>query len=358
MAKPIFSDEEITAFKSKLAEIEKDKLTYPNYEDRENAIKCVHNAFLAQAVSRIRKDRIDEFLNYLLIIVGTKGERADIKVWLGFSDSDNEIYSMIVDEYNTPINNRYLHMFLKAILVAYRSWALTAFVKFLRGNQVAGGKANELEGFGSFHKDSGWSELAVKRVSEVLFDENSIVSKLFMEYDSKLSSRVYEESQKNWDIPYSAQFAATSKIVNREFIEELISLLEKRDLAPIPKNPKKAFKPHVPKIFKPGDVIKKNTICDLPPLSLIEISVKMRLTRGEENRKGSIQIVLVNPPVPRCYLDIWRVIGGEALLPANDYSTFDRDRNNLEGAIYQGQWQSGVQAQKPAYKYPYDYIGV
>ncbi len=28
-------------------------------------------------------------------------------------------------------------MFLKAILVAHRNWALTAFVKFLRGNKVA-----------------------------------------------------------------------------------------------------------------------------------------------------------------------------------------------------------------------------
>ncbi|MFA6514466.1 MAG: hypothetical protein WCT50_04250 [Patescibacteria group bacterium] len=358
MAKPIFNETEISTFNSKLQEIQNDKLTFPDYKSKENATNCVINAYFAQAVSRICKDRMDDLLNYLLVIVGTKGGRADINVWQGFADCDNEIYTDILKECNTPLNLRYLHMFLKATLVAYRSWALTAFVKFLRGNKVSGGKAEQLEGFGYFHKDSGWNELQVKAVGAVFFDEWSIISKLFMEYDSELTDRVYEEGQKNWDIPYSAQFAATSRIVNKEFIQELISLLEKRNLAPIPTNPKKAFQPRVPKVFKPGDIIKKNTISDLPPLSIVEIKVKMRLKHGGNNVPGTVQIVLVETPIPRCYLNIWRIVEDKAYLPGNDTSTFDRDRQALEGAIYKGLWEYGVQAQKGGYKYPHDYIGL
>lgn len=358
MAKPLFSNDEISAFNEKLKEIEADKLTFPEYESRKTAQNIVHNAFLAQAILRIRKDRINDLLNYLIIIVGTKGARADIQVWQGFSHADDEAYLDILKGCNTSLNLRFLHMFLKAILVAYRSWSLTAFVKFLRGNKVAGGKANELVGFGSFHKDSGWSESEVNAVAAVFFNEWSTVSKLFMKYDSELTDRVYAESQDNWDIPYSAQFAATSKTVNTEFIEELISALEKRELAPMPTNPKKAFKPRVPKVFKPGDIIQKNTISDLPSLSIIEIKVVTRMKQGEKNTPSAIQIVLVSPSKPRFYLNIWRIVDGKAYLTGHDVYVFDHDRKCLEGAIYKGQWGHGVQAQDKPYKYPHDHIGL
>jgi hypothetical protein len=358
MATPIFTEEEISSFKKRLQEIETDRLTFPDYHSREAAKNIVNNAFFAQAVSRISQDRIEDFINYLLIIVGSKGERGDIPVWQGFSHADNEAYLNILKGYENPLNRRYLHMFLKAILVAHRNWALTAFVKFLRGNKVAGGKADKLEGFGYFHKDSGWNEAQVRSVALILFDDWSTVSKLFMQYDSKLKERVSAESDDNWNIPYSAQFAATSKTINEELIKAIISALEKRDLAPLPTDPKKAFKERIPKIFKPGDLIRKNEISDLPPLSLIEIKVKKRLKRGDENAPGTVQIILVSPAQPRCYLNIWRVADGKAYLTGNDFSSFDHDRKCLEGAIYQGQWEEGVQAQKGAYRYPYDYIGL
>ena len=357
MTKPIFSPEEISAFKEKLQEIETDKLNFSDYESRKTAKNTVLNAFFAQAISRIRKDRMDDLLNYLLIIVGTKGESADINIWHGFSNSDNEMYSKTLKKCGTPLNHRYLHMFLKAILVAYRSWALTAFVKFLRGNKVAGGKSDKIEGFGYFHKDSGWNELQVKNVASIFFDENSTVSKLFMQYDSELMDKVYAESEKNWNIPYSAQFAATSKIVNKEFIEELISLLEKRELAPMPTDQKKQFKERVPKVFKIGDIIQKNTISDLPPLSIVEIKVTMRMKSGDKNIPSNVQIVLVETPKPRFYLNIWRIVDGKAYFPHSVYD-FDCDRKALEGAVYKGQWEQGVQAQAGKYKYPYDYIGL
>jgi len=358
MAKPIFSADEISAFNAKLKEIKTDKLSFQDFKSQETAENSVHNAFFAQAVARIRKDRRDDLLNYLLIIVGTKGERSDIKVWQGFSHADDEVYLNILKGCNTPLNLRFLHMFLKALLVAYRSWALTAFVKFLRGNKVAGGKANELEGYGSFHKDSGWTESEVSAVAEVLFNEWGLVSKLFMKYDSELTDRVYTESQENWDVPYSAQFAATKRTVNTEFIKELISALEKRELAPIPTNPKKAFKPRVPKVFKPGDIIQKNTISDLPPLSIVEIKVTARMKRSEENAPSTVQIVLVSTPKPRFYLNIWRIVDGKAYLTGHDTYVFDHDRKSLEGATYKGQWEHGVQAHEKPYKYPHDYIGL
>ena len=275
MATPIFTEEEVSAFKERLKEIENDKLTFPDYKSRENAKSVVNNAFFAQTASRILKNRVDDFINYLLIIVGSKGERGEIPVWQGFSHADNEAYLNILQGYENPLNRRYLHMFLKAILVAHRNWALTAFVKFLRGNKVAGGKADKLEGFGYFHKDSGWNEAQVKSVALILFDEYSAVSKIFMKYDSQLADRVYEESENNWDIPYSAQFAATSKTVNEDLIKALS-----------------------------------------------------------------------------------RIAHGKAYLTGPDYSCFDHDRKCLEGASYQGQWEEGVQAQKGAYRYPYDYIGL
>jgi len=358
MKKSIFSQDELDAFNLKLQKIKTDNLSFPDYKSKENARSSIRNAFLAQAVSRIEKDRMDDFLNYLLIIVGTKGKRADIGVWQGFADSQDKAYRSILKECNTPINNRYLHMFLKAILVAHRNWALTAFVKFLRGNKVAGGKADGLEGFGSFHKDSGWNESQVKAVGAVIFDEWSIVSKLFMEYDQEIADKVYNTSQNDEDIPYNAQFAATSKIVNGELIKKLISLLEKRDLAPKPSNLKKKFAPRIPKVFKLGDVIRKNTISDLPPLAIIEIEVTMRIKRGDNNTSNTVQIILIEPPKPRCYLNIWRIIGNKAFLTGYDVCVFDHDRKSLEGATYKGLWEYGVQANKPVYKYPYDYIGL
>ena len=358
MAKPIFDAAELQDFQKKLTEIENDKLNFPDYENRESAQNCIRNAFFAQAVSRIRQNRLNDFINYLLLLVGSKGEKANIRVWDGFNLADDEKYIDLIKQFDTPLNRRYVHMYLKAILVAYRSWALTAFVKFIRGNKVAGGKANQLEGFGYFHKDSGWTEAQVHAVSDVLFSSWSATAKVFMQYDPKLSERVYEESEKNWEIPYSAQFAATSRTVNEEFIKELIAMLEKSELAPLPTNSKRAFAPHVPKEFKENDLIRKNTICDLPPLSIIEIKVIARMKSGEPNLPETVQIILVTPPAPRCYLNIWRIADGKAYLPYRDHYMFDYDRKSLEGATFKGIWENGVQAQKPPYRYPHNYIGL
>lgn len=357
MAQPIFSTDELASFRAQIDSAQKDTITYPNYADREFAVKKILSAYFAQAIERIRKDRMQEFLNYLVIIVGSKGSYANIPVWQGFADSDEPKYAEIFNLYNTDLNRRHLHTFLSATLIAPRNWALTAFVKFLRGNKVAGGKANNLDGFGSFHKDSGWNERQVNNVASVFFDERSDVSKLFMQYDADLRDEVYEQSQVDENVSYQAQFAATDRIINKDFLNELIILLEKSGLAPKPTTTKKVPKPHVPKIFKEGDIIRENTIRDLPGMSIIEISVLIRKKHGQANTEGTVQIVLVEPAKPGYYLKIWRIVGQKAFLPDNNYE-FDSHRKSLIGAKYIGIWEQGVQAQKDGYEYPYDYIGL
>jgi len=82
------------------------------------------------------------------------------------------------------------------------------------------------------------------------------------------------------------------------------------------------------------------------------------MKRSDKNAPSTVQIVLVSTPKPRFYLNIWRVVNGKAYLTGHDTYVFDHDRKSLEGAIYKGQWEYGVQAHEKPYKYPHDYIGL
>lgn len=357
MAKPLFTEKEISDLEKKITSIQKDRVNYPNWSDQDTAIKNINGAYYAQMISRIRNGRIDDFLNILLIFVGTKGARLEISLKEGFADADKPAYRKLVEENDTPLNRRYLHMYLRAVIVAYRSWAVAAFIKFLRGNKVAGGKANQLPEFGCFHKDSGWTEAEVRKIGKVLFDDSSLVCKLFMEYDDDMYSKVYAALDENEKIPYDACFKAVNKTVNTAFLEELTTALETRGLAPMPTAQKKKFKQHVPKVFKPGDTIRMATIQDLPAMAIIELQAYSQDGYKAPKNPVTVQVVLVEPPQPRCYMRVWRIVDGKAYV-ADSYFDFDGDRKSYDGAIYKGQWDAGVQNPRNRHNYPGRYFSV
>lgn len=351
MARPLFSLKEMKGLRESLAGVDTDPALL-GWDSRAQAKQIILGAHYAQAVERIQAGRMQDLLNYLIRIVGSKGSRADIRVWEGFSLADDAEYCEILRCYNTSQIRRDLHTWLSAVLTARRDWGTTAFVKFLRGNKTGKGY-----GFSSFNKDAGWIEHQVNAVATILFDSDSEVSKLFMQYDTGLQDRVHDAIKQGADIAYGTQFAATYRMVNEQFIQQLIELLEQGDMAPLEIVAKKPPKQRIPYAFKEGDIIKPDTIRDLPSMAVVEIAVLAR-AKGGANTPTTVQIVVLETPQPRESLNIWRIVGVEARLPPEYDGSFDHDRASLVGATYVGLWPEGkgVQAQKPRYRYPYEFI--
>ncbi len=329
MGKPLFSAEESALQKSKI-----DKLAG---ERKSNEIENVREAFMLEGIRRAQS-RPEELLNGMIICVGSRGHRY-VLLDEAFSHSDSKKIKDDLNSFDTPEARRNLYTMLRALTEVPRSWATSAFTRFLRGiGKQSGAKYH---GAGMFGVKYGWKVREVDAISYVMTSDSyrgyTTYSGVLMSYANTLEE-IEEEGRYN-----RAKFYAVRVERDIPFLNKLCEMLEARGLGPIPALPdEKPKKERKIKIFKAGDIVRQRDLRDLPLPALVRIPVT-KVFKGKEGEKdqriaGHIDEVVTKIHEVHYY----------------DYYVVDKDnkaykyflgysfKTNLDGATFLGEWKGEI----------------
>jgi len=337
MAVPLFTEQELAEHKDRCDAVWKEWRGGSNkrsWEECSAESEALRMAFRVETARRIEQ-RAEEFLNGLLVSVGSRGTKY-VDFHKAFSESDTEEMKNLVLLYNTPESRRTLYTILRALTEVPTTWGRSAFMRFLRSTGKQKGK--QYHGAGALGADYGWIEDEVRVFCYNVADAYSPYAKVLMSY-ADVEKEIREVDPDFEVADYTAKFAGTRAERNIPFIEKLCTLLEEQGLAdvPIPKE-KSPQKERVPKVFKTGDVIRRNTLRDLPLPAHVRIPI-------EKLDEGSGQWL------PSHMEQVVTVLGKQGhyigLPIANDGKAYEgwydwHGKDWLEGAIYLGPWNGEI----------------
>lgn len=347
MGIPLISKEEELDYENQLHLIDerygyhkKDRASF-DWKSYWNERECCRIAYDTK-LTRLAKERPEDILNALLVCIDNKGEKY-VPFYSAFEHNDSEEISKSIQKADTPENRRWLYTILRALTEIPKSWAKSAFVRFLRG--IGKQKDSKYHGAGLFGEKYGWTTRQIDSICGIIascYSGGSVsYASLFMSY-ADVQEEI-DEADPEWEeVKGDERFAATRADRDVEFLNKLCSMLEEKGLSaiatPAPQKPKKA---HVPKEFKPGDVIRKNTIRDVPLPAHIRIPIDKRNVDKDGNFVGDwyedyIEKVVTKLGNGNGYMNSAYVVDGKAGAPNN----FDR-KSNMEGAIFLGKWTGG-----------------
>ncbi|RJR12835.1 hypothetical protein C4588_01665 [Candidatus Parcubacteria bacterium] len=285
MPNPLFSPAELNEFSNKKALLEKE----PNWERRWSQIRAIESSFEILQKRRAQ-ERADEYLNALLILVGTRGATY-VNFELAFSDSDSSEILDALKDADTPETRRNLYTLLKALSEIPKTWAMSAFVRFLRGTGKQ--KDAKYHGAGYFGVSYGWKEDEVSNICRILTDRTPY-SKVLMSY-ADVQEEIDRADPDYEIVDRSDRFAATRVERDKEFLETLCEMLEQRGLA-APATPAEA-KPKQPrkvKVFKSGDIIKKSTMRDMPLPAEVRLQIEKLDTASNQWLASTLDVVVTS----------------------------------------------------------------
>ena len=348
MAQPLFTDIELAALKGKKDALSQkrrdDKVDWKQSWEEEKALDQAH---LVEQVKRAQA-RSEEFLNGLIILVGSKGS-IYLEFERAFSDSDAPEVINALRQTSTSDSRRALYTILKALTEIPKSWATSAFIRFLRGTGKQ--KDSQYHGAGTFGVLYGWKEKEVNAICNVITGYG-LYSKVLMSY-ADVQDEIYKADPGYQVIDYGTQFVATRVERDVEFLNQLCEKLEKYGLGDIPtpqdEKPKKDRKA---KIFSPGDVIKKTHIRDLP----LPAHIRLQIEKWDEPSKqwldstleqvvthlgksGHYQYAIVQPGTQKAHPPEFNC---------------GKSKSELIGATFLGKW-AGTIAEKKSMRLTFSY---
>ncbi len=341
MAKPLFTEAELSAHEKALDKLQNESRKPGSdfsayWRERTNLEKAHELEMVKRAQARET-----DYLNALTILVGSKGHEY-VPFYQAFASSDAKTIMDKVNERDTPETRRSLFTILTALTEIPHSWATSAFVRFLRGNGKQRGA--KYHGAGLFAVEYGWKGDEVTAVCKPIMNERDMYSKVVMSYTdlTEVEAEMAEKDPDYEEASTDLRFASCARW-DVAFLKKLCGILESRGLAPIPTpTVKEPSGPRVPKVFKPGDVIRRATLRDLPLPAHVRIPVE-RLPSGmawieakPENWTDSTidQVVLRLGNAGRYrYASI-----GSDPNKAHEEGIFGNDKGFLDGATYVGPW--------------------
>lgn len=342
MGIPLISKEEVEDHEEQLRLIDKkygyhkkDRTSF-DFNSYWNERECCRIAYNTKLIS-LAKERPEDILNALLVCIDTKGEKY-IDFYSAFESNDSEQILAAIQKANTPENRRWLYTILKALTEIPKSWAKSALVRFLRG--IGKQKDAKYHGAGLFGEKYGWSTHQVDSICHIIASCNDYsvsYSSILMSYDDVQEE--IDEADPEWEeVKGDARFAATRAERDVEFLNKLCSMLEEKGLSsiatPAPQKPKKA---HVPKEFKAGDVIRKNTMRDLPLPAHIRIPIDKMDVDKDGRAVGEWYEDFIEKVITKIenngYMYFAYVIDGKAYR----INQFGR-KSEMEGATFLGKW--------------------
>ncbi|MDO8493544.1 MAG: hypothetical protein Q7S19_03320 [bacterium] len=329
MAEPLFSAEESSLHKSEIDKLREER----KYDEIEN----VRQAFMLEGVRRAQS-RPEELLNGMIICVGSRGHKY-VLLDEAFTHSDSKKNKDALNSFDTPEARRNLYTILRALVEVPRSWAWSAFTRFLRGI----GKQNgaKYHGAGMFSVRYGWKEREVSAIAYVMTCDSyrgyTTYSSVLMSYADTMKE-IEEEDRYN-----RAKFYAVRAERDIPFLNKLCEMLEARGLGPIPALPdEKPKKEREIKIFKAGDIVRQKDLRDLPLPALVRISVT-KIFKGKEGEKDQRVAGQMDEVITRIhekhYYDYYVVAkDGKAYKYFMGYSF----KTNLDGATFLGEWKGEI----------------
>ncbi|HEU5114546.1 MAG TPA: hypothetical protein VFT82_02145 [Candidatus Paceibacterota bacterium] len=332
MAKPLFSPEEQKAWKDKFDVLDaahrKDNTPFDHYWAQREAIA---RAERIDTNRRVRA-RANEYLDALITLVGSRGS-SYVNFPHCFNESDSLDVRQAIEKHDTPETRRALHTILRAFSEVPKSWARSAFVRFLRGN----GKQKEAKyhGAGMFGLDYGWKGEEVTAVCAVIADETSPYSQALVTY-ANVEKEIREADPDYQVTSYDVRFKAVRAERDVEFLTALCSMLEKRGLAPIPKpKERKPKKTRVPKQFVPGDVVTLRNMRDVPLPAHVRIPIEKFDEPSKQWLPSTIEHVVVRLGNAGNYYRYVVTPKGEAFEAGMGWE----GKYWLDGATYLGPWK-------------------
>jgi len=344
MSQPLFSLDELTAHKQALAALDakwrdgQGQGNFNKYWEQKQATERAHQV----EQTRRAQARPEEYLDALLVLVGNCGGQY-VEFDDAFAKSAEPKYRLAVQTANTPETRRDLFTILKALTEVPRSWATSAFLRFLRGTGKQ--KDSKYHGAGTFGIRYGWKEEEVKNICSVLTEggwrQNPYCAAIMSYAD------VEEEIRDDPDfevVDRSAKFSATRADRDVSFLEKLCTILDGWGLGPVPTpadvKPKKDRKP---KIFHSGDIIKKSNLRDLP----LPAHVRIPIERLDEPTKQWVdatieKVVTTLIDGGYCYAVVQP--GNKIAYPDSAYSI--GSKTDLIGATFLGEWQGDIAKKK------------
>jgi hypothetical protein len=347
MAKPLFTAKEIAAQKKKLDGIDKRK-SKDNWNAYWAEKKAADEAWTIATVRKAQA-RPDEFINALLILVGERGAQY-VPFANAFEGSDSKEITAMVLKHDTAENRRILYTLLRALSEIPKSWAMSAYVRFLRGTGKQ--KNAKYHGAGMLGSDYGWKGAEVQAIANILAGQHYATgySTTLMVY-ADVDQEIRDEDPDFEVVDYDATFKATRAERDVEFLNELCENLEARGLAPVPRPTRKVpAKKRKPKQFKSGDRIRTATVRDLPLPAHVRIPILRQEKKDKTNTWVEAHIEFVVLKIYRGGYDYARVGGGTAYRHPRGYYQMDT-REWLHNATYLGPWTGKIQKQAMEYKF-------
>lgn len=356
MAQPLFTKEELDAYQTQLHLLEEKQeggwLSWGRYSAEKHACEGAHQA---ERVKRAQQ-RAPEFLNALLAFVSGRG-----RTYWDFDDafehSDDPENVQAIAQCDTPEHRRVLHTILKALCEIPRTWAPSAFSRFLRG--IGKQKGAKYYGAGSLGTSSGWTQREVEAVCQQLAGDRhwqhpySAVLMSYADVESEVSA-AEEAGLVEEGTHYEVRNRAARATRDVEFIQRLCSMLEERGLGEMPQAPVIERKPRKQKEFKPGDIVRSQSFVDLPLPARLRMDVTFYRPPKKARREslasdpkhyvpGTIDIV-VSPVRSDGKADVYPCARVDARLVDRAYPMDGLGFRKLvfDGATYLGPWTGTV----------------
>lgn len=338
MSQPLFTPEEISAFNLKQERLDKKR--------KEGSISwddCSKEHINNQRAHEMEKTkraqaRAEEFLNALIILVGNRGTKY-VPFDMAFEKSGSHDLKKELAKHDTPEVRRTLYTILKALTEVPKSWARSAFVRFLRG--IGKQKNEKYHGAGMLGAQYGWKGNEVTFICEVVAGSHELYAQVLMSYaDMEKEIREIREADPEFQITdYSVKFKAVNVERDVKFLNQLCSILEAKGLAAVPTpSPEKPTKPRKVKVFKPGDVIRRKDLRDLPLPAHVRIKIEKRHKDSSERLNGTIEQVVTGLHNDGYYSYYLVAPNGKAYR-----ERFNGKRKEwLDGAIYLGPWTGQI----------------
>ena len=330
--KPLFSKKELAEQAAKEAKA-------GNWKDRQP----LEEAFKLVKIRRAQ-ERADEFLNGLLSVVGSRGEKYVTFDWaFNYKAAPDaaEVVEVIAKNDN-PEARRDLYTILRALTEIPKTWGASAVVRFFRGTGKQ--KNARYHGAGMFSSAYGWKERELKVVVDKIVGDRwygNAYSQVLMQYED-MYNEISEAASEDYSIDVDARNYAVNCSRDVEFINKLCDLLEKRGLGPVPTpaaaKPKKDRKV---KEFKSGDIIRRSNMRDLP----LPAHVRLNIQKYDKDSKQWLDDTLEQVVIglgSGVYYERYIMPGTDRAYPTNVRYDFGISKDRLEGAVYLGPWKGKI----------------
>lgn len=341
----LFTPTELKAHKQKLSALENkrqkldrnDNTAWRKLWDEQDAINKAHQI---ETIRRAQA-RPNDFLNGLLVLVGNRGA-SYLEFDTAFDHSTDPKVTKEIIAANTPEARRNLYTILRALTEVPKSWATSAFCRFLRGTGKQ--KDAKYHGAGTFGVRYGWKEQEVEQICRII-TSRGMYADCLMSY-ADVADEIHNADPDFEIVDYHTTFTATRVERDVTFLNTLCKLLEGQGLGPVPTpapvKPKKARKI---KVFKSGDIVRKKDLRDLPLPAHVRVAIERRATFDDPWTEDSLELVVIGLNDGGYFEYAVVTPNAKTAYKESEYCSTKR-KDFIDGATFLGKWTGEIAKKK------------